>query len=42
MARTAWGGFMRTAQLLATEGKFDGFAQAASGKELNRLFSARP
>jgi 2-methylisocitrate lyase-like PEP mutase family enzyme len=42
MARSAWGCFMRTAQLLATEGKFDGFAQAASGKELNGLFSARP
>jgi 2-methylisocitrate lyase-like PEP mutase family enzyme len=42
MARTAWSGFMRTAQLLATEGKFDGFEQAASGKELNELFSARP
>jgi 2-methylisocitrate lyase-like PEP mutase family enzyme len=38
MARSAWGGFMRTAQLLANEGKFDGFAQAASGKELNGLF----
>ena len=39
MARAAWGGFMRSAQLLATEGKFDGFATAASGKTLNALFS---
>jgi len=37
MARTAWGGFMRAAQLIASEGRFDGFAQAASGAELNSL-----
>jgi 2-methylisocitrate lyase-like PEP mutase family enzyme len=42
MARTAWGGFMRTAELLASEGKFDGFAKAASGKELNGLFQTCP
>ncbi len=38
LARSAWGGFMRSAQLLVTQGKFDGFAEAASGKELNSLF----
>ena len=38
MARAAWGGFMRSAQMLAQHGKFDGFADAASGKELNLLF----
>jgi 2-methylisocitrate lyase-like PEP mutase family enzyme len=38
LARTAWGGFMRAAQAIATEGKFDGFADAASGAELNGLF----
>jgi 2-methylisocitrate lyase-like PEP mutase family enzyme len=38
MARSAWGGFMRAAQGLAHDGKFDGFANAASGKELNALF----
>lgn len=37
LARAAWGGFMRAAQLIATEGKFDGFAGAAAGAELNRL-----
>ena len=37
MARAAWGGFMRSAQMLAEHGKFDGFANAASGKELNLL-----
>jgi 2-methylisocitrate lyase-like PEP mutase family enzyme len=37
MARTAWGGFMRAAQMIATDGKFDGFAGAASGAELNGL-----
>ena len=39
LARSAWGGFMRSAQLLAQQGRFDGFADAASGKELNALFS---
>jgi 2-methylisocitrate lyase-like PEP mutase family enzyme len=38
LARAAWGGFMRAARLLAEQGKFDGFAAAASGKELNSLF----
>jgi 2-methylisocitrate lyase-like PEP mutase family enzyme len=37
MARTAWGGFMRAAQTIAAEGKFDGFADAAAGAELNKL-----
>jgi 2-methylisocitrate lyase-like PEP mutase family enzyme len=37
LARAAWGGFMRAAQLIATEGKFDGFAGAAPGSELNKL-----
>ena len=39
MARAAWGGFMRSAQMLAEHGKFDGFANAASGRELNALFT---
>ena len=38
LARSAWGGFMRAARLIAEEGKFDGFADAAPGKELNSLF----
>ena len=38
LARSAWGGFMRAAQSLAHEGRFDGFAGAASGAELNELF----
>jgi len=40
LARTAWGGFMRAATTLAEQGSFDGFADAASGAELNALFSA--
>lgn len=40
LARAAWGGFMRAAGLLAKEGRFDGFADAASGKELNGFFGA--
>jgi 2-methylisocitrate lyase-like PEP mutase family enzyme len=38
LARAAWGGFMRAAQMIAAEGKFDGFAGAAGGAELNALF----
>ena len=38
LARSAWGGFMRSAQLIATEGRFDGFSVAASGAELNGMF----
>jgi 2-methylisocitrate lyase-like PEP mutase family enzyme len=38
LARTAWAGFMRAAQTIAADGKFDGFAAAASGAELNALF----
>ena len=40
LARSAWGGFMRTARQIAEEGRFDGFATAASGAELNTLFRA--
>ncbi|MEQ1804729.1 MAG: isocitrate lyase/phosphoenolpyruvate mutase family protein [Burkholderiaceae bacterium] len=38
LARTAWGGFMRAAKVLAEQGKFDGFADAAPGGELNGFF----
>ncbi len=41
LARAAWGGFQRAAQTLATQGRFDGFADAASGQQLNTLFGAR-
>jgi 2-methylisocitrate lyase-like PEP mutase family enzyme len=40
LARSAWGGFMRTARLIAEEGRFDGFKDAAPGQELNGIFSA--
>jgi 2-methylisocitrate lyase-like PEP mutase family enzyme len=39
LARVAWGGFMRAANQLAEHGRFDGFAHAASGRDLNALFS---
>jgi len=39
LARSAWGGFIRAAKLIAEQGKFDGFADAASGQELNALFA---
>lgn len=38
LARSAWGGFMRAARLLADQGKFDEFANAASGNELDVFF----
>ncbi len=38
LARSAWGGFVRTARMIAEEGRFDGFEEAMSGKELNELF----
>jgi 2-methylisocitrate lyase-like PEP mutase family enzyme len=38
LARAAWGGFQRAAQQLA-QGRFDGFADAASGAELDAFFS---
>lgn len=40
MARAAWGGMQRAARLLHEQGRFDGFADAAAGAELNRLFAA--
>jgi 2-methylisocitrate lyase-like PEP mutase family enzyme len=38
LARAAWGGFLRAARTLADEGRFDGFADAAPGTELNAFF----
>ena len=38
LARSAWGGFMRAARLIAEQGKFDGFSSAATGRELDALF----
>jgi len=38
LARAAWGGFMRATKLLVDEGRFDGFADAASGVDLDEVF----
>jgi 2-methylisocitrate lyase-like PEP mutase family enzyme len=38
LARSAWGGFMRAAKMIIEQGKFDGFADAASGRELDQFF----
>jgi 2-methylisocitrate lyase-like PEP mutase family enzyme len=38
LARAAWGGFIRAARTLAEQGRFDGFADAAPGSELNAFF----
>jgi 2-methylisocitrate lyase-like PEP mutase family enzyme len=40
LAGCAWGGFMRAAKLIAEQGKFDGFANAASHSEVDALFRA--
>jgi 2-methylisocitrate lyase-like PEP mutase family enzyme len=42
LARSAWGGFMRAARSIAEHGKFDEFASAASGRELNARFHVDP
>lgn len=42
LARAAWGAFMRVAKEIADAGTFDGFAHAAPGGELNKLFSGAP
>ncbi len=39
LARAAWGGFLQAARQLADAGRFDGFATAASGQELNAFFA---
>jgi len=38
LARAAWGGFLRAARMLASEGRFDALADAAPGTELNAFF----
>jgi 2-methylisocitrate lyase-like PEP mutase family enzyme len=38
LARSAWGGFMRAAKLIMEQGRFNGFTDAASGKELDEFF----
>ncbi len=38
LARSAWGGFIRAAKLIAEQGKFDGFSGAAPGTELDSFF----
>jgi len=40
LARTAWGGFLKVAREIATSGRFDGFADAAPGGELDAFFKA--
>jgi 2-methylisocitrate lyase-like PEP mutase family enzyme len=41
LARSAWGAFMRAARLIAEQGSFEGFANAASGTELDAFFKSR-
>jgi 2-methylisocitrate lyase-like PEP mutase family enzyme len=38
LARSAWGGFLRAARMIADQGRFDGFADAAPGREMNGFF----
>ena len=42
LARAAWGGFLRAARGIAENGRFDGFADATSGNELNTFFQKAP
>jgi 2-methylisocitrate lyase-like PEP mutase family enzyme len=42
LARSAWGGFMQAARSIAEQGRFDGFAGAAPGADLNALFRDAP
>ncbi len=39
LARTAWGGLIRAAKMLAEQGTFAGFADAATGGDLNKFFT---
>jgi 2-methylisocitrate lyase-like PEP mutase family enzyme len=41
LARSGWGGFMRAARLIAEEGRFDGFSDAASGRDMDAIFRKR-
>lgn len=41
LARSAWGAFMRTARMIAEKGDFSGFAEAASGRELDSFFEGQ-
>jgi 2-methylisocitrate lyase-like PEP mutase family enzyme len=38
LARSAWGGFIRAAKLIAEQGRFDGFTGAATSQELADFF----
>ncbi|HRF10031.1 MAG TPA: isocitrate lyase/phosphoenolpyruvate mutase family protein [Xanthobacteraceae bacterium] len=38
LARAAWGGFIRAAKMIADEGRFDAFSEAAPGIEINKFF----
>jgi 2-methylisocitrate lyase-like PEP mutase family enzyme len=38
LARCAWGGFMHSARLIAEQGSFAGFADAAAGRDLDAFF----
>jgi 2-methylisocitrate lyase-like PEP mutase family enzyme len=40
LARSAWAGFLQTARGIADSGSFAGFANAASGNELNAFFAS--
>jgi 2-methylisocitrate lyase-like PEP mutase family enzyme len=41
LARCAWGALTRSAIMLAEQGKFDGFADAAPGQAINAFFRSR-
>ena len=42
LARAAWGGFVRAAEMLAQQGRFDALGDAAPGRVLNAFFAGLP
>lgn len=42
LARVAWGAFTRAASILAEQGSFDGFVDAAPGRAINAFFADPP
>lgn len=42
LARAAWAGMINAARTIVEQGRFDGFASAASGQMLNALFAGPP
>ena len=42
LARSAWTGFMRAAEMIQSQGRFDCFAESQPGRDLDEFFSGSP